>query len=59
MKIEPKDVILWSVFDDEPNLVVNKASFGGDRSAAGRYAAEQTVERSCETADSDWWEPFH
>jgi hypothetical protein len=41
MKIEPKDVILWSVFDDEPNLVVNKASFGGDRSAAGRYAAEQ------------------
>lgn len=41
MKIEPRDVILWSVFDDEPNLVVNKASFGGDRSAAGRYAAEQ------------------
>ena len=40
MIIQAEDLILWSVFDDDIiDDAFEKASFGGDRSEAGRYAA--------------------
>ena len=40
MIIQAEDLILWSVFDDDIiDDAFEKASFGGNRSEAGRYAA--------------------